>query len=123
MNSVRGLLPLKPPAPSRQMALSLALDLTTPAPPGSFVSISTPADLKAKLTDEEYFTFCEAARTKGGFADKWFKLTPDEAASLAAPPYATPPAPSAPPGSPSEPAASTAAVRAVDGLTLTLPLP
>jgi len=92
MNSVRGLLPLKPPAPSRQMALSLALDLTTPAPPGSFVSISTPADLKAKLTDEEYFTFCEAARTKGGFADKWFKLTPDEAASLAAPPCATPPA-------------------------------
>ena len=68
------------------MALSLALDLTTPAPPGSFVSsISTPADLKAELTDDEYVTFCEAARTKG-FADKWFKLTPDEAASLAAPP-------------------------------------
>ena len=106
------------------MALSLALDLTTPAPPGSFVSsISTPADLKAKLTDEEYFTFCEAARTKGGFADKWFKLTPDEAASLAARPCATPPAPSAPPGSPSEPAASTAEARAAVGLTLTLPLP
>ena len=68
------------------MALSLALDLTIPAPPGSFVSISTPADLKAELTDEEYVTFCEAARTKGGFADKWFKLTPDEEASLAAPP-------------------------------------
>ena len=96
------------------MALSLALDLTTPAPPGSFVSsISTPADLKAELTDDEYVTFCEAARTKGGFADKWFKLTPDEAASLAAPPCATPPAPSAPPGSPSEPATSTAGVRAV----------
>ena len=78
-------------------------------------SISTPADLKAELTDDEYVTFCEAARTKGGFADKWFKLTPDEAASLAAPPYATPPAPSAPPGSPSEPADSTAEARAAVG--------
>ena len=106
------------------MALSLALDLTTPAPPGSIVSsISTPADLKAELTDEEYNTFCKAARTKGGFADKWFKLTPDEAASLAAPPYATPPAPSAPPGSPSEPAASTAEARAAVARTLSLPRP
>ena len=117
INSMRGL-PLQPPIPSRQMALSLALDLTTPAPPGSFVSsISTPADLKAELTDDEYVTFCEAARTKG-FADKWFKLTPDEAASLAAPPYATPPARSAPPRSRSEPAASTAEARAAVGLTL-----
>jgi len=95
------------------MALSLALDLTTPAPPGSFVSsISTPADLKAELTDDEYVTFCEAARTKGGFADKWFKLTPDEAASLAAPPCATPPPPSPPP---SEQADSTAEARAAVG--------
>ena len=74
------------------MELSWTSNLTTPVPTEFFVSsISTPADLKAELTNEEYVTFCEAARTKGGFAGKWFELTPDEAASLAAPPCATPP--------------------------------
>ena len=74
------------------MELSWTSNLTTPVPTEFFVSsISTPTDLKAELTNEEYVTFCEAARTKGGFAGKWFELTPDEAASLAAPPCATPP--------------------------------
>ena len=49
---------------------------------------------------------------------------PPEARDVVPPAPPDPPAPSPPPsGSPSEPAASTAAVRAVDGLTLTLPLP
>jgi len=57
------------------MELSWTSNLTTPVPTEFFVSsISTPADLKAELTNEEYVTFCEAARTKGGFAGKWFEL-------------------------------------------------
>ena len=105
------------------MELSRALKLTVPAPPGPLVSsISTPADLKAKLTDEEYFTFCEAARTKGGFADKWFKLTPDEANTLVAPsvaarnvpPTPKPLPPSAPPA-PTQAQAASEAPLSVDG--------
>ena len=99
------------------MALSLALDLTTPAPPGPLVSsISTPADLKAQLTDEEYVTFCEAAHTKRGFADKWFKLTPDEANTLVAPSAAArnvPPTPKQlPPSAPPAPTQAQAASEA-----------
>jgi len=78
------------------MELSSTLNLTTPAPIEFFASsFPTPTDLKAELTDDEYVAFCEAARTKGGFADKWFKLTPAEATSLVAPPCATPPDPTA----------------------------
>ena len=103
------------------MELSSALNLRTPAPTEFFASsIPTHADLKAELTDEEYVTFCVAARTKGGFADKWFELTPDEATSLVAPPCATrpPPLEASPPPPPSDPTASEAPL-SVDGVRRT----
>ena len=100
------------------MELSSTLNLTTPAPIEFFASsFPTPTDLKAELTGDEYVAFCAAARTKGGFADKWFELTPAEATSLVAPPCATPPPPleaSSPPPAPSDPRASEAPV-SVDG--------